>query len=589
MLRLRYISCFTAVAMTAVLLSGCIWDKYVPMPQDNTGNDAEFSDIVVRLRVGEHPATRSAIDPAGDEYTLGFTREEHEINTLTLIMMRVAGGREFFELSRTVDVSASGADAGSGGVIEAEFDLTGRKGLKRFYVGANMTALHIGAFTLNDKVINLDDDFGGHNVAGQLMTVDHGTGAGSNILMTGTLTVNGSRDILLDETNPMIMEVDGRMVLDLSSAAVRLDKAVAKVLVTGVTADDVTGGEDAGDGLYANVVDAKDYNGGNPSGKDNTGWVKMENLRYILNVMNLRTYPVYVENSDDAGASWLVDPNYEMSDFIEYREDRGGYGLKNLADYQKNFVYYDTESMVELLTSDETPADGDCRRSTVIPYDETRLDRNNPEHHYTDGLYCPENMVHKMPFNDGEDAEFMSVNRFVTTHIVIGARYTPKNIWVVDESGNLVHETELTEGEAKKRLPEISNYEMPEVGLSYPEGTFWYETNSMEYYSFEAMRLLTELKADAPESEKPAFTRYDGGWCYYFSFIDGEADPGGLIDYAGQERWGVKRNHYYIVNITEIVAPGSAYPGNEIMRVHSELLDWSDKGSSDIEINVPQQ
>ena len=246
--------------------------------------------------------------------------------------------------------------------------------------------------------------------------------------------------------------------------------------------------------------------------------------------------------------------------------------------------------MTGLLASDEAPEDGDCRRSTVLPYDKTKLDRNDPENHYTDGLYCPENMVRKMAFNDGEDAEFMSVNRFVSTHIVIGARYTPKKIWIVDESsGTLKQATCNTEGEAMKLLPEIKNDEMPDVSLEYDQGTFWYETKTMEYYSFDAMRLKNEMAADLPEEEKPAFTRYDGGWCYYFSFIDGDANSDGLIDYAGQERWGVKRNHYYIVNITEIIAPGSAYPGNEMMRIHSELLDWIDKGGSDVELDVPQQ
>ena len=43
------------------------------------------------------------------------------------------------------------------------------------------------------------------------------------------------------------------------------------------------------------------------------------------------------------------------------------------------------------------------------------------------------------------------------------------------------------------------------------------------------------------------------------------------------------------MNITEIIAPGSAYPGNEMMRIHSELLDWIDKGGSDVELDVPQQ
>ena len=90
---------------------------------------------------------------------------------------------------------------------------------------------------------------------------------------------------------------------------------------------------------------------------------------------------------------------------------------------------------------------------------------------------------------------------------------------------------------------------------------------------------------DEPDTE---FNRYDGGWGYYYTYIDGEANDKGTIDYADETRWGIKRNHYYILKVNQFVAPGSAFPGNEVMRIHSELIDWKDKGSSEVEIKVPQ-
>lgn len=577
--RLWYIFMPLAFLLAASLLtSGCQKEVSVTGSADRLQSD----DIVVRLRIGCPPVTRSSLDPIENEgeYTLGFTAEEHKINSLTLIMMRVVNGREVFEMARTVDISEM-TDTDKDGYLEAEFELAGVKGLKHFYVGANMTPQHVGAFTVDDKVMILDTDTDGHNITGQLMTVDHNTGAGSDVLMTGTLTINGNPDIVIDDIatdgagTQLIEKKDGKLVMDLSDkGTVSLDKAVAKVLLTCKTVEDSSNGN-------AYVVDAKDEEGNNGLPGGNTGWIKTDNVRYLLNVMNRREYAVFREDASQN----LIDPNYEMSDFIEYRSDRGGYGLKNLEHYESNFIYYDTQDMTDLLTGDTPPVDGDCRRSTVLPYDEKKLDKSDPSNHYTDGLYCPENMVHKMDFKDGEEDEFMSVNRFVSTHLVISARYTPRQIWVA-ENGKLEQKTFSSEDNAKNYLPEITSSDI--VPLHYQQGTFWYETKDKEYYSFDAMKLKNENSDGLPEDEKPSFTRYDGGWCYYFSFIDGN-NTDGIIDYNGQDHWGVKRNHYYIVNVTKIVAPGSAYPGNEMMRIHSELLDWIDKGGSDVELDVPQQ
>ena len=92
-----------------------------------------------------------------------------------------------------------------------------------------------------------------------------------------------------------------------------------------------------------------------------------------------------------------------------------------------------------------------------------------------------------------------------------------------------------------------------------------------------------KLKED-PDTE---FSRYDGGWGYYYTYIDEDAKNGVIS--MDKERWGIKRNHYYIIKVEKIIAPGSAFPGNETMRIHSELIDWMDKGGSETEVKVPQK
>ena len=170
---------------------------------------------------------------------------------------------------------------------------------------------------------------------------------------------------------------------------------------------------------------------------------------------------------------------------------------------------------------------------------------------------------------------FASVNRFVTTHVMVGAKYTPKKIWVVNEEGTLEQKT----AESEDKALEFLNKDLTDT--EYLPGTFW-QGNDKKYYSLSGMRKKLQ---DEPDTE---FNRYDGGWGYYYTYIDGKANNEGTIDYANETRWGIKRNHYYILKVNQFVAPGSAFPGNEVMRIHSELIDWKDKGSSEVEIKVPQ-
>ncbi len=526
------------------LLCGCS-DDFQTVPS----SEGDKTDILVSLKIlppgMESPLTRSVLDPIGDEYELSTTEAEHRINTLTLIMMDVDNGKETFESSQTIIAPPKEGDT----PYNVTFELKGISGTKRFYLGANMRDEHRKAFETDQRIFNADESSDGHNIVGSLMTVNHeNDGKGSDILMTAAITTNkGSRDIVFDGTEGSEIKINN---------PVKLVRTVAKVLLTCVATN--REGE-----YYVEVIDQQDINKEN---KENTGWIKLDNVNYMLNVLNRKTYMDYREEGTGKNA-YLTDPNYAMSNFIE-RRDNGGYGLKDLANYQANFLYYDTQQMVEMLQ--ETGERCITRKATL--FDESKVKENDQEKHYTEGLYCPENMVHKNI--DIPEEDFASVNRFVTTHVMVGAKYTPKKIWV-NENDKLVEKTATTEDEALKLLEDLTDTE-------YLPGTFWQANDTKKYYSLSGMRKQLQ---DEPNTE---FNRYDGGWGYYYTYIDGEANKEGTIDYANETRWGIKRNHYYILKVNQFVAPGSAFPGNEVMRIHSELIDWKDKGSSEVEIKVPQ-
>lgn len=550
-----------------VMLCSCR-DEFYFVPSSET--EGTRRNLVISLTVQQpglqSPVSRNPFKPDEEngEYELGFTQAERQINTLTLIMMGVYNGEELFETWQTIKLDTPVVF----GSFDVTFTLSGITGTKHFYILANAEQKHINAFWAKDRIFDAGEGQSGHNIVGSLMEINHEKntdGAGGNIVMAGIVTVNGNKDIVIpaDDGNT---ETEESIKIDTLS----LVRTVAKVLLTCVPSPE--------NNDYVAVIDSKD-NADNTTG--NTGWIKLAEVNYMLNVLNRKTYLDYREDTKDD--DYLIDPNYEMSNWIEKRTNDNDttYGIKDLDAYQKEFLFYDTQAMVEMLnTSIPTYQGGEpCMVRTATLYDKNRIGKENatsPDDHYTEGLYCTENTVYNdMTFY--KDADFQSAIRYVTTRVMVGAKYTPKVIW----NGGEEPITNETEKDAQEILKVVTDYENPLEPVTYPAGTFWRDSQG-NYYSLEGMKKKLEK---SPETE---FSRYDGGWGYYYTYIDENA-KNGAISKDTQTRWGIKRNHYYILRVEKIVAPGSPFPGNETMRIHSELVDWVDKGSSEVEIKVPQQ
>lgn len=546
-----------------VMLCSCHDDSY-PVPSSET--EGMRRNLVISLSIqqpGLQPLTSR--NPFDTGYELGFTEAECQIHTLTLIMMGVYNGEELFETWQTIEPSEP-----TNGIYDVQFTLSGITGTKHFYILANAEQKHINAFWAKDRIFDAGEGQSGHNIVGSLMEINHEKntdGAGGNIVMAGIVTVNGNKDIVIpaDDGNT---ETEESIKIDTLS----LVRTVAKILLTCVPKSDA-------ETDYVKVIDRKDAE--TSTDGENTGWIKLAEVNYMLNVLNRKTYLDYREDTKDDG--YLIDPNYEMSNWIEKRtnDNETTYGIKDLDAYQKEFLFYDTQDMVEMLnTSIPTYKGGEpCMVRTATLYDKNRIGKENAtslDHHYTEGLYCTENTVYNdMKF--ANEADFQSAIRYVTTRVMVGAKYTPKVIWNGGEEP-IANETE--EG-AQEILKVVTDYENPLEPVTYPAGTFWRDSDG-NYYSLAGMKKKLQK---APETD---FSRYDGGWGYYYTYIDENAQNG-AISKDTQTRWGIKRNHYYILKVDKIIAPGSPFPGNETMRIHSELVDWIDKGGSEVEIKVPQQ
>lgn len=544
-----------------VMLCSCHDDSY-PVPSSET--EWMRRNLVISLSIqqpGLQPLTSR--NPFDTGYELGFTEKECQIHTLTLIMMGVYNGEELFETWQTIEPSEP-----TNGIYDVQFTLSGITGTKHFYILANADPKqHIAAFWAKDRIFDAGEGQSGHNIVGSLMEINHEKntdGAGGNIVMAGIVTVNGNKDIVIpaDDGNT---ETEESIKIDTLS----LVRTVAKVLLTCVPSPE--------NNDYVAVIDSKD-NADNTTG--NTGWIRLADVNYMLNVLNRKTYIDYRTDTDDD--AYLKDPNYGMSEWLEEKVsgDETTYGIKDLDAYQKEFLFYDTQDMVEMLnTSIPTYQGGEpCMVRTATLYEDKRIGETNATNpaHYTEGLYCTENTVYNdMKFD--KDADFQSAIRYVTTRVMVGAKYTTKVIW---EDGGDKPVTYQTEEEAQQILKEVTDYENPLKPVTYPAGTFWRDSEG-NYYSLAGMK---KKLIESPETE---FSRYDGGWGYYYTYIDENAKNGAIS--KDQTRWGIKRNHYYILKVDKIIAPGSPFPGNETMRIHSELVDWVNKGGSEVEIKVPQQ
>ena len=559
---MKYVGC-VMIGAVAILCS-CRDELRPDLSPAQEGKTNIIVNLTVERSGSKSPASRSPLDPNGDEYTLGFTDAENQINSLTLIMMRIdASGNEVFEASKTIQRPK---DTDKDGDYDVKFQLeTNDRGVKHFYLGANLREEHLASFRTQDKVFDAGEEKNGHksghNIVGALMNVKHSQeldgniGEGSNIVMTAPILVGDKQDITIPSgSTEETIKIDN---------PVKLTRVVAKVLLTCECKSE--NGID-----YVNVEDHQH------STMNGNGWIRLADVNYMLNVLNRKTYLNYrIEDNN------LIDPNYAMSGLVSQREEGGGYGITNLDEYQREFLYYDTQAMVEMLNKDvqarEEKTPEACTSRIAIKYDENKIGKENatsPDH-YTEGLYCTENTVYNDMTFDNE-ADFQSAIRYVTTRVMVGAKYTPKVIWDGEEPI-----TNETEEDAQKILQEVRDDGNPLEPVTYLAGTFWRDSEG-NYYSLDGMKKKLEK---APETE---FSRYDGGWGYYYTYIDENAQNG-AISKDTQTRWGIKRNHYYILKVDKIIAPGSPFPGNETMRIHSELVDWVNKGGSEVEIKVPQQ
>lgn len=468
---------------------------------------------------------------ASEDYELSFTRNEAAVKSLTAFIVDLnQDGTENYKGAKVFSTEIDPVDFYNGIYIyrqTAEVET----GTKRIYVGANLKPEHIEAF-INNEPLTLEGDGPAVNM---VMTPDptH-SGQGTDIAMFGQIkTKNGSADITISEN------------VDEYYLSGDLERLTAKVLLTCVA--------DENDGSTA-------FEEGCVARETADGWVKITDIRYTLNVTNRSTY---IDRRIDNTYNINIDPNWSIGSYVS---DNGG-SIGKTDGYTGEFDAYERDEIIERLW--------DNRFSTTPQlYDSGKIGEASSENHYTEGLYCLENTSFN---NIGLSGSLVDdAAQLTTTHIVLAVRFIPR-YFIGAYSDN------YTDCESYGRALNTIFVTGEDRGSGdYSTGTYWTRVvdGELKYYAWTGVK---KEMANNAELTIEDFTRYDGGWSYFTTFVDGDtSDSDTKLTYSERDAWGVQRDHYYILAIDHITHPGSPVPWDEFIRVNSVTTVWVNKGSQDI-------
>ena len=170
---------------------------------------------------------------------------------------------------------------------------------------------------------------------------------------------------------------------------------------------------------------------------------------------------------------------------------------------------------------------------------------------YTEGIYCLENTSNS-DYGFGND---LSIPKSVATYLKIAAKFTPKYI---DDTN------ELGETQAKAKLAADGTfYTCRKAPTGYKHICYSSVQAGIAFFNGLGYTFSAE-----------DFIAHTGGWQYYETFV---SSPVSFTEEAN-----LKRNHYYIVNVTSMTAPVQ----EKTIEVNTTIADWIVKGKTTIEIET---
>lgn len=302
------------------------------------------------------------------------------------------------------------------------------------------------------------------------------------------------------------------------------------------------------------------------------GWSKLEDISYIVNTVNKSTKIIQPEYGG-AYASYM-DMNHSMTNLLqkglewEYKSDEAAANFLGFAE--------------DLSGNHDAAWEKWSTKPEKFDASKAPFGAGDP---YVNGLYCLENTTDDSALSLMTDDEKKYVPFMVATHIIVKARFVPREINTVEDGtlktidyGDMNDDGVLDDdayGKALAALPAVDGDDENGNSHTYPAGTF-FTRDMKEFYDYKGMLKLIET---VPELSRKNFATYPGGYGFYYSYIHGGEDSDThQVTFTGADS-GVFRNHYHILNCKLMKVPATPGSFNQLMMVNSKVVDWNPKGA----------
>ena len=457
---------------------------------------------------------------------------ENKIERLTIFVIDLDDSDEL-NWDKVRSTTIANPPMGSDTEVSIEMLIKTNVGKKSVYIGINMSNAQISSFILN-KGTYTSSKYSYDDVIHEFVDL-----SGMGIVMFGqAMTTGGTPSGIID------IQQAGDI-----PATVDLSRVVSKVALT-----------------YTPVA---------PGSKNATlvsgvgGFIDADSVYFMLNSTNKSIE--FIPKSD---------PQYKMSDYIEYDPNKG---YSTLYYYKKNpldnFVLYSPLGAVPGSSSEVEHGTAVIKLPNDIgagdnPY-YRGLQEHDPgmppfTHHYTSSLYCLENTIGTTGFACPADT-LEQVRQGINTLVIVTAKYVPNLIYHSYDGTSVVQVSVNSHSD----LLAITNNDNDNGVYTFYAVLKAEATPSTpaqyDYYTYNAKELLVG------QGSPLDFITYKKGYGYYSTFVTQQNAP--TVD----DNYNLVRNHYYILNVQEFTPPGAVYPQQKYMMVNSQVTEWEFKK----EITVP--
>ena len=407
-----------------MLFAGCSDDV---LREDLPEEEKPAGNVYIRLQMnlnsdgpaGSRAASRAGEDSTTPETTPG-THQEEVVNTVDILVFDAATDKQTDIVF--LDETQVGQITSAGGLVVPIFAKQGQT--VKIYAAVNMTAAMRQFFTLGSTGTNFTLSSTGNSYWDVINEFVPGSNGKQTTLETakGCIPMTGQfkvESVSADDTDNTAgsgeITIKGHTTKD-DPLSVKADvsRIVAKVHVLAKTEEHtVTSGEKV---QYAFAKEQI-----NNTESEWIGWIRLENVRYILNGTNKSTYIFPQANNTESQYPWK-DRNMDLA---HYRNGR------MFSNYENDFMFYDGMS---LHRENISPTSHFAQAEQFV---KERLDNTKEEpaptpDPYTAGLYCLENYF-DTPTANSDDDQFYDTRVDaipMITHLSIAAKLTPRSIVV---------------------------------------------------------------------------------------------------------------------------------------------------------------